>query len=314
MSPNVLRFPARSARSLLCIAAVAGVTLPAWRVRAQYAPIADAPMVPPAAMVDRPLAPAANDTPGEQPSPQHIWVPGHWRWSEGSYVWETGRWEVPPTPSVQWIAPQWQQQANGYTLREGYWQEADATQPVAQASAPAPQIIETTTPPPPPQREIIYERPSAMDVWVSGYWAWRGGRHVWVSGHWDRPPRTNLVWAPARWEYRDGRYIFINGYWRDAVTVVATAPTQQVVVAPATQVPTQQVVVVAPPPPRAEVVYARPSPYHVWVAGYWAWERGRHVWIAGHWTLPPRGFSRWQEPRWEHRGGNYVFIEGHWGR
>ena len=71
---------------------------------------------------------------------------------------------------------------------------------------------------------------------------------------------------------------------------------------------------VAPPPPRTEVVYARPSPYHVWVAGYWAWERGRHVWIAGHWAMPPRGYTRWQEPRWERRGGNYVFIEGHWGR
>jgi hypothetical protein len=73
-------------------------------------------------------------------------------------------------------------------------------------------------------------------------------------------------------------------------------------------------VVTAPPPPRHEVVYGRPSPYHIWVDGYWAWRGGRHVWIAGHWELPPRGYRTWISPRWERRGGSYVFIEGHWGR
>ncbi len=64
--------------------------------------------VPPAPLIEKPLTPVSNDTPSEQPSTQHVWVPGHWRWSEGSYVWEMGRWEVPPASNVVWTQPEWQ--------------------------------------------------------------------------------------------------------------------------------------------------------------------------------------------------------------
>src|SRR5258706_5315652 len=80
-----------------------------------------APTVPPAPIVDKPLNPVGNDIPGDQPTPQYAWVPGHWRWSEGAYVWESGRWEIPPAPSLVWHAPEWQREANGYVLREGFW-------------------------------------------------------------------------------------------------------------------------------------------------------------------------------------------------
>lgn len=278
--------------------------------------IPNAPTLPPAPIVEKPLTPVTNDAPDEQPSTQHVWVPGHWRWHEGAYVWEAGRWEVPPAANVAWHAPEWQHQGNGYVLREGYWAEP-VPQPTQVVSAPATQsaaeVIAVTAPPPPPQREVIYERPSGAHVWVPGYWTWRGGRHVWIAGHWITPPRANVVWVPARWEVRGGRYFLIEGFWRDAGIVVATpppAPPQQVVVAPSQP---QQIVVVAPPPPvRREVVYARPSRNHVWVPGYWSWNHGRHVWIAGHYVVPPRGRARWVEPRWERRGGSYVLIEGHW--
>lgn len=272
-----------------------------------------APTIPPAPIVDKPLTPAGNDNPGEQPTPQHSWVPGHWRWSEGAYVWEAGRWEIPPASNLIWHAPEWQQQGNGYVLREGFWDEAPppavvAAPQVAQAQ-PVQQII-VTAPPPPPQREVVYERPSATHVWVAGYWSWRGGRHVWTPGRWTMTPRTNVVWVAPRWEQRGSSYVFIDGYWRDSVFVSAPPPMQQVVVAPPQQ---QQVIVVSgPPPPRREIAYSRPSPHHVWVPGYWAWNRGRHVWIAGHYETPPRGRDSWVEPRWDRRGGSYVFIEGHW--
>ncbi len=276
--------------------------------------------VPPAPLIEKPLNPAGNDTPGDQPSTQHVWVPGHWRWSEGAYVWEMGRWEVPPTSNVVWTQPEWQRQGNGFVLKEGYWAEP-APQPVQVVAAPstpapqaAPQVVYVDQAPPLPQREVIYERPSGAHAWVGGYWAWRGGRYVWMPGSWVRPPRTNVAWVPGRWESRGGRYVFIEGYWRDVGVVVATPPPAppiptQVVTAPP---PVQQVIVVAPPPPRAEVVYARPSRSHVWVPGYWSYAGGRYVWIAGHYTLPPRGRGHWVEPRWERRGGSYVFIEGRW--
>jgi hypothetical protein len=217
---------------------------------------------------------------------------------------------------MMWIAPQWQPQGNGYILKEGYWDEAPV--PVDAAAPAMSQEIATAEPPPPPQREIVNERPSGQYVWIPGYWAWRDSRYNWVAGHWEIPPRPNAAWVQPRWEQRGNRYVFVQGYWRDASAVAIPAPmspaTQQVVVAPQAS-PAPVVVVTAPPPPRHEVVVGRPSPYHIWIDGYWAWRGGRHVWIAGHWERPPRGYRNWIAPRWERsRGGGYVFIEGHWGR
>ncbi len=307
MNPHVFR-------RLVLGPGVAGVVLSAASLFAANS-VPNAPTVPPAPVMDRPLTPAANDVPGDAPSGQHVWVPGHWRWSEGAYVWEAGRWELPPVAGVVWHAPEWRQQGNGFGLKEGYWAEpAPQTAqvvPAPAAAAPAAQVVYADVPPPPPQREVIYGRPSGGHVWVPGYWMWRGGRHVWVAGRWELPPRTSLVWVPARWETRGGRYVFIEGHWREASVVVsAPPPVAQVVVAPTPS--TQIVITAAPPALRHEVVYARPSPRHVWVPGYWGWSHGRHVWMAGHYTLPPRGHNRWEEPRWERRGGSYIFIEGRW--
>lgn len=279
--------------------------------------IPDAPTVPPAPVVERPLEPASGDVPGEQPSAQHQWVPGHWRWLEGAYVWEGGRWDIPPAPNVVWQAPRWERQANGFVLKEGFWEEAPPAQ-VTVVSAPQPQAappqeIIVNVPPPPPPREVIYERPSPLHIWIGGHWSWRLGKHVWVSGRWSTAPRHNAVWVAPRWEHRRGQYVYIEGYWRDAVMVAPPsrpAPTQ-VVVAPS---PGPQVIVVqAPPPPRREIVYAPPGPGFIWVSGYWGWQHGRHVWVAGHYERPPRGHRTWVEPRWERRGGNYIYIEGRWG-
>jgi len=277
--------------------------------------------IPPAPILEKPLAPVVSETPGEAPSPQHVWVPAHWRWLEGAYVWEAGRWEIPPAAGVVWHAPEWKKEANGFVLIEGFWDEAPAAAPAAAqpttvvraAPTPPPQEIVVTAPPPPPQREIILERPSPTHVWVSGYWAWRAGRHVWVGGHWATPPRTGVVWVGPRWETRGGRHVFVDGYWRDVVVVAPPAVPPQVVVS-GSPVPGVEVsVVLAPPPPRREVPYARPGPDYVWINGYWAWRGGRHVWIAGYYARPPRGHRVWIEPRWERRGGNYIFIEGRWG-
>ncbi len=275
-------------------------------------PVPSAPTVAPAPMVDAPLAPAVNDTPGEQPSPQHHWVPGHWRWSEGAYVWETGRWEIPPAAGVVWRAPQWRREANGFVLVEGSWGDAPAASAAPSTvvrAAPPPQEIYTTTPPPPLQREVIVERPSPLHVWIGGHWGFRAGRHVWVGGRWDLPPRPNVVWVEPRWEHRGGRYVYVDGYWRDGV-VMSPAPSVAVVASPAPGV--EIVVATPPPPPRREVVYARPGRGYVWINGYWAWRSGRHVWIAGHYEMPPRGYRTWVEPRWERRGGSHIFIEGRW--
>ena len=265
--------------------------------------IPNAPTVPPAPVMERPLDPATSDAPGEQPSAQHHWVSGHWRWLEGAYVWEPGRWEIPPQANVVWHQSEWQRQSNGWILKEGYWDEAPpaaATTVVTAPAAPVQQEIIITTPPPPPQREIIVERPSPLHVWIGGHWGWRAGKHLWIGGRWALAPRPNAVWVAPRWDHRNGRYHYVDGYWRDAVVITTPprpGPPTTVVVAPPPQ-GGQVVIVTAPPPPRREVAYAPPGPGFIWINGYWAWRGGRYVWIAGRYERPPHGHRQWVEPRW----------------
>ncbi len=268
--------------------------------------IPDAPTLPPAAIIKAPLPPAAGqEIIDERPSSQHVWIPGHYRWQEGNYVWVASRWELPPRANVSWVEPHWAQQGNGYALAGGYWQEATPPTMVVEPTTPAPEapVIVQEAPPPPP-REYIVERPSPYHVWIGGFWSWRLGRHVWMSGHWELPPHANVVWVEPRWERRGNGYVLVQGYWQDATplrVVVGGGPREMVVFGP-------------PPPPRRERHNDRdrPSPRHVWIDGYWAWHDGRNFWVSGHWEMPPRERAMWIAPRWERRGNGYVFIEGVW--
>jgi hypothetical protein len=73
-------------------------------------------------------------------------------------------------------------------------------------------------------------------------------------------------------------------------------------------------VVVSVKPPRVIVEHPhdRPSPRHVWVAGYHKWDGHAYVWEPGRWEIPPREHAIWIAPRWEHRHDGYVFVEGRW--
>ena len=294
------------------LGAIFGLTIAAFATRglAQQPAIPDAPTVPMApvlpdnAVIKEPLQPAASqEIIDERPSPQHMWIAGHWRWQDGRYTWVAGRWDLPPRTNLVWVEPRWERRGNGVVLAGGYWQEALA--PVAMPATPAPapvqDVVMVAAPPPPPMREYIVERPSPYHVWIGGYWSFRLGKHVWIGGHWDLPPRGNVTWVEPRWERRGAGYVFVDGYWQDAtpVTIMGGRPGAVVVVQ-------------APPPPRREVVPARPMPGYVWVSGYWAWHDNRYFWVGGHYDRPPHARAVWVEPRWEHRGGNYVFIEGSW--
>ena len=56
----------------------------------------------------------------------------------------------------------------------------------------------------------------------------------------------------------------------------------------------------------------RPSPRHVWIAGYHRWDGNAYVWTSGRWEVPPREHAVWIAPRWQHRRDGYVFVEGRW--
>ncbi len=65
---------------------------------------------------------------------------------------------------------------------------------------------------PPPVRYEVVPAPRVGMVWIPGYWAWRGHRHVWLRGHWQRH-RPGYVYAPARWVEQDGRWRYYAPAW-----------------------------------------------------------------------------------------------------
>ncbi len=57
----------------------------------------------------------------DRPSAKHVWIAGYHRWDGHAYVWEKGRWEVPPREHAVWVAPRWEHRHDGYVFVEGRW-------------------------------------------------------------------------------------------------------------------------------------------------------------------------------------------------
>lgn len=69
-------------------------------------------VAPPRAIVEhRSVAPSRN----------HVWVSGYHRWDGRAYVWEPGRWEVPPRRHAHWVPAHWVRRGGGWVLVEGHW-------------------------------------------------------------------------------------------------------------------------------------------------------------------------------------------------
>jgi len=66
-----------------------------------------------------------------------------------------------------------------------------------------------------------------------------------------------------------------------------------------------------PPPPREEIVVARPG--YVFVHGHWWRDSGRWRWREGAYVRERPGFV-WVEGGWRQHGGRRVWVEGSWRR
>jgi hypothetical protein len=78
--------------------------------------------VPPPAVTTPPAAPAIPaEVAPPQPSPAHVWVPGHWAWRKRGYVWVPGHWTVPGAPARVWVPGHWAPRGAGYVWVEGRW-------------------------------------------------------------------------------------------------------------------------------------------------------------------------------------------------
>jgi hypothetical protein len=68
---------------------------------------------------------------------------------------------------------------------------------------------------------------------------------------------------------------------------------------------------IAPPPPRVDVVPDSPTPYHVWIAGYWKWAGINYVWVEGRWVKPKPG-KAWVPGKWVKKGSYWAWTAGRW--
>jgi hypothetical protein len=148
--------------------------------------------------------------------------------------------------------------------------------------------------------------PSAAAVWVPGYWAWRGNKHVWIAGFWGVPPRPGYVWVEPRWVPEGGQFVFYEGFWG-----APAEPPAPVVYEPPVAPAQPAVATMAPPAPIAEVRPRIPVTGAVWIPGRWEWTGAQYVWVAGQWSAPRRGFT-WVDGRWLKKGGQWYYVAGHW--
>jgi hypothetical protein len=77
----------------------------------------------------------------------------------------------------------------------------------------------------------------------------------------------------------------------------------------------QVVVKVRPAMPRVVAVRPLcPGPNHIWVAGYWKYNRrvNNYVWMDGHWARPRKRGAVWVDGHWRQSRGGWVYVQGHW--
>jgi hypothetical protein len=227
-----------------------------------------------------------------RPSPQHVWIYGHWAWY-GHWVWVHGHWHV-GRPGFHWTKGYWYAREGQWRWVAGNWTEERLVTEERPGLA-----VATCAPPMPYQERVIIEtRPAPDYTWIYGHWAWHG-HWVWEHGHWQQN-RPGHLWVQGRWVERQGRWEWNDGNWVQETMVTEERPgIREVIVEP------------PPPQPEVEVIELRPSPRHVWLAGHWSWH-GHWVWEHGHWHLPPQGNTVWVSGRWESRSGHWLWTEGRW--
>ena len=120
-------------------------------------------------------------------------------------------------------------------------------------------------------------------------------------------PTSRVVSAPPPPQPPATQTIIVPANTNPPVAVASTTTT-----VPATATTPAIIIQQAPPAAQPEVVIARPSTRHMWVAGFWAWRDERYTWIPGQWVIPPRENAVWVAPRWVREGNAYRFYDGYW--
>ncbi len=64
--------------------------------------------------------PLRVESPTLQPSPNHVWIPGYWKWAGINYDWVEGRW-VKAKKNKVWVPGTWEENGSYWVWKPGKW-------------------------------------------------------------------------------------------------------------------------------------------------------------------------------------------------
>ena len=64
--------------------------------------------------------PLKKEVRSAKPGANHVWIPGHWKWSGGRYVWASGHW-TKTRPGKAWVKGHWKKKGPRYVWVPGHW-------------------------------------------------------------------------------------------------------------------------------------------------------------------------------------------------
>jgi hypothetical protein len=65
--------------------------------------------------------PMRAEIPPPAPSPDSLWLVGHWNWDGEKYAWAPGRYIQRPAPTANWMPGYWEQESQGWVWTDGHW-------------------------------------------------------------------------------------------------------------------------------------------------------------------------------------------------
>ena len=227
-------------------------------------------------IVREPMPPPRREIIIERPSRRHVWVAGYWHWEGNHYGWVRGHWMLPPREGVIWVAPRVEHRPGGDVFIRGFWRHGGGAGEVTVRNRPAEQAEH--------RAQDEHQAPA-------------GRQHPADVAMRNPPPEPAEHRAPVEQPGQAGRQRPVDVVMRNMASASG---------------PHAQGIRDAPPPLRREVMTGRPSPRHIWIAGYWRHDGRAYAWVPGRWDKPPREGVAWIAPRWESREGVWVFTEGRW--
>jgi len=75
--------------------------------------------------------PHRNEARTLQPSQDHVWLSGYWKWAGINYEWVEGRWAKGKKGKV-WVPGIWEQTGSHWTWKAGKWAKPGSDKPASE--------------------------------------------------------------------------------------------------------------------------------------------------------------------------------------